>query len=153
MLKSNYIRSFGLNVCTVNSGLKTWVICIYVSTFALISPVGVAIGILLIETLESEASAQGSLVVILQGLAAGTLLYVVFFEVIEKERVKGTNGLVQVRRLIQMVFIVHKPTNRVDRQLCSSQRPTKDLLGTRSGRFLVKDTTLQVTRRFLAGPL
>ena len=100
------LRSYCPNIYTVNSGLKTWVICIYVSTFALISPVGVAIGILLIETLESEASAQGSLVVILQGLAAGTLLYVVFFEVIEKERVKGTNGLVQVRRLIQMVLIV-----------------------------------------------
>ena len=75
-----------------------------------------AIGILLIETLESEASAQGSLVVILQGLAAGTLLYVVFFEVIEKERVKGTNGLVQVRRLIQMVLIVHKYMYCVVRQ-------------------------------------
>jgi len=91
-----YVISFCVGMQFINSGLKTWVICIYVSTFALISPVGVAIGILLIETLESEASAQGSLVVILQGLAAGTLLYVVFFEVIEKERVKGTNGLVQV---------------------------------------------------------
>lgn len=32
----------------------------------------------------------------LQGVATGTLLYVVFFEVIEKERQKGTSGLVQV---------------------------------------------------------
>ena len=77
-------------------GLKTWLICIYVSTFSLISPVGVGIGIALSETMESEASAQGSLVTVLQGLATGTLLYVVFFEVIEKERIKGTNGLLQV---------------------------------------------------------
>ena len=85
------------NISSPFLGLKTWLICIYVSTFSLISPVGVGIGIALSETMESEASAQGSLVTVLQGLATGTLLYVVFFEVIEKERIKGTNGLLQVR--------------------------------------------------------
>jgi zinc transporter 1/2/3 len=69
---------------------------IYVSTFALISPVGAGIGIALSETVENEAALQNSLVTILQGLATGTLLYVVFFEVIEKERLKGTNGILQV---------------------------------------------------------
>ena len=78
------------------SGVKTWLICIYVSTFALISPVGVGIGIALSETATTEAAIQNSLVTLLQGLATGTLLYVVFFEVIEKERIKGTSGLVQV---------------------------------------------------------
>ena len=33
---------------------------------------------------------------LLQGLATGTLLYVVFFEVLEKERKKEKNGLIQV---------------------------------------------------------
>ena len=45
----------------------------------------------------SEASLQTSAVTVLQGLATGTLLYVVFFEVIEKERLKKTNGLLMVR--------------------------------------------------------
>ena len=67
------------------------------STFALISPIGAGIGIALSETVESEASLQSSLVTILQGLATGTLLYVVFFEVIEKERQKKTNGILQVK--------------------------------------------------------
>ena len=67
------------------------------STFALISPVGVGIGIALSETATTEAAIQNSLVTLLQGLATGTLLYVVFFEVIEKERIKGTSGLVQVK--------------------------------------------------------
>lgn len=71
-------------------------ICAYVSTFALISPLGVGVGIALSETVESEASLQNSLVTILQGLATGTLLYVVFFEVIEKERLKQTSGVLQV---------------------------------------------------------
>merc|ERR1711974_114952 len=44
----------------------------------------------------SEADVQESVVTVLQGLATGTLLYVVFFEVIEKERLKKTNGLLMV---------------------------------------------------------
>ena len=65
-------------------------------TFCLISPVGAAIGIALSETATTEASLQTSFVSILQGLATGTLLYVAFFEVIEKERMKKTSGLLIV---------------------------------------------------------
>lgn len=120
---------------------------IYFSTFALISPVGAGIGILISETVkvkklfyvdceplwgpagflflffhqmcfQSEAETQTVAVTVLQvkmdfssfkrknpiivkswqGLATGTLLYVVFFEVIEKERLKGTTGMVQVKK-------------------------------------------------------
>ncbi len=79
--------------------MKTWLTIVYVSTFALISPLGTGIGIALSETVQSEADVQSSLVTVLQGLATGTLLYVVFFEVIEKEREKGTNGILQVRAI------------------------------------------------------
>ena len=58
---------------------------------------GAGIGILLSETVKSEAETQTVVVTVLQGLATGTLLYVVFFEVIEKERQKGTSGMIQVR--------------------------------------------------------
>ena len=79
--------------------MKPLLICVYVSTFALISPIGAGIGIALSHnTTENltEASLQSPLVTVLQALATGTLLYVVFFEVIEKERQKGTNGFLQV---------------------------------------------------------
>ena len=76
--------------------MKTLLVIIYVSTFALSSPIGAGIGIGLSESISSEASLQSSAVTILQGLATGTLLYVVFFEVVEKERQKGTNGIIQV---------------------------------------------------------
>ena len=60
---------------------------IYVSTFALISPLGTGIGIALSESVNQDPmSMQTCAVSVLQGLATGTLLYVVFFEVIEKER-------------------------------------------------------------------
>merc|ERR1719402_985218 len=91
-----YVISFCISMQFVTSELPTLLSITYFSTFAIISPVGAAIGILLSETVKSEAETQTVVVTVLQGLATGTLLYVVFFEVIEKERQKGTSGVVQV---------------------------------------------------------
>jgi len=95
-----YVISFCISMQFVTSGLKPLLSIIYFSTFALISPVGAGIGILLSETVKSEAETQTVVVTVLQGLATGTLLYVVFFEVIEKERQKGTSGMIQVSFII-----------------------------------------------------
>ena len=66
-------------------------------TFSLFSPIGIAIGIALTETVSREEDVQSPGVIALQGLATGTLLYVVFFELLEKERQKkGVNSLIQV---------------------------------------------------------
>lgn len=77
-------------------GIKTVLNIAFIATFSVISPVGAGIGIAISETVQDEASLQTSAVTVLQGLATGTLLYVVFFEVIEKERMKKTNGLLMV---------------------------------------------------------
>ena len=42
---------------------------------------------------------HGRMAIVFQGLATGTLLYVVFFEVLEKERRKKNQGILQVRKL------------------------------------------------------
>jgi zinc transporter 1/2/3 len=76
-----------------------------VATFAFISPIGSGIGIALAESITSEDSLQNNLVTVLQGLATGTLLYVVFFEIIEKERQKKTNGMLQVSDLNKSLII------------------------------------------------
>ena len=76
--------------------MKKMLIVIYMSTFSLITPVGIGVGIALTETASEDSSLQNAAVTVLQGLAAGTLIYVVFFEVLEKERMKNSNGLVQV---------------------------------------------------------
>ena len=52
----------------------------------------------------SESSLQNAAVTVLQGLAAGTLIYVVFFEVLEKERLKKSNGLIQVSTYILCMY-------------------------------------------------
>ncbi len=74
-------------------------IVIYISTFSLVTVFGAGIGIALSEaSANSDPSMQSSFVTVLQGLATGTLLYVVFFEVLEKERQSGTIGLFQARK-------------------------------------------------------
>ena len=55
---------------------------------------------------QSGEETQTVAVTVLQGLATGTLLYVVFFEVIEKERLKGTSGMVQVS-VVQHLLSAH----------------------------------------------
>jgi len=91
-----YVISFCCGLQFVTSGVKTALVIVYISVFSLISPVGIGIGLGLTSTISSEAEAQTVTVTVLQGLATGTLLYVVFFEVLEKERQKKKNGLLQV---------------------------------------------------------
>jgi zinc transporter 1/2/3 len=81
-------------------GVRPLLTTIYIATLALISPIGAGIGLGLTETAQ-ELSAQTAVITVLQGLAAGTLIYVVFFEIIEKERNKGTNGLLQVSIMLR----------------------------------------------------
>ena len=44
-----------------------------------------------------EDDLAGNSLIVLQGLATGSLLYVVFFEIMEKERQKPVPGIIQVR--------------------------------------------------------
>jgi len=54
----------------------------YVLFFALMTPLGIAIGTIITEIVhEPNAQTENTLVAVLQTLASGTLLYVAFFEV------------------------------------------------------------------------
>ena len=59
------------------------------------SPVGVGIGLAIIGNITHETSYYMS-VAVLQALAGGTILYVVAFEILERERSKSISGLVQL---------------------------------------------------------
>ena len=83
-------------VFTLFSGIKPKIVILYISTFSLVTVLGAGIGIGLSETMQSDTTMQSPLVTILQGLASGTLLYVAFFGVLEKERQSGTNPIFQV---------------------------------------------------------
>jgi len=61
-----YVISFCISMQFVTSGLPPLLSIIYFSTFALISPVGAGIGILISETVKSEAETQTVAVTVLQ---------------------------------------------------------------------------------------
>ncbi|CAG9763057.1 unnamed protein product [Ceutorhynchus assimilis] len=80
------VIAFCIGVELVTTGMKNFLIVIYVFTFAVVSPLGIGIG-MVISNLQEESSKFVS--VFLQGLASGTLLYVVFFEILQNERKSG----------------------------------------------------------------
>lgn len=86
------VISFCIGMELVTSGATLLFHAAYVAVFALMSPAGVAIGIGLTA---NDTDLDSPVVAILQGLAAGTLLYVTFFEVLQRERTKCHAGLLQ----------------------------------------------------------
>ncbi|XP_011860607.1 PREDICTED: zinc transporter ZIP3-like isoform X2 [Vollenhovia emeryi] len=79
-----FVIAFCIGVELIASRTRTYLSVIYTCTFAVVSPIGIGIGMALVGG--SSAAASGPMAVILQGLASGTLLYVVFFEILQEHR-------------------------------------------------------------------
>ncbi|XP_003493713.1 zinc transporter ZIP3-like isoform X2 [Bombus vosnesenskii] len=79
-----FVIAFCIGLELIASNTRQYLSVIYVCTFAIVSPLGIAIGMFLVG--EESATANGILPVLLQGLASGTLLYVVFFEILQEHR-------------------------------------------------------------------
>ncbi|XP_026466508.1 zinc transporter ZIP3-like [Ctenocephalides felis] len=71
------VIAFCIGIELVSSNLKTKLVIAYIFTFAVVSPLGIGLGLVV-----SSSAAQGLPTTILQGMACGTLLYVVFFEIL-----------------------------------------------------------------------
>lgn len=71
----------------------------YLSIFSLVTPIGIAVGLAL-GHFKNDSENLGPTPTILQGMAAGTLLYVVFFEVLARERANEKSGLLQLTAII-----------------------------------------------------
>lgn len=74
-----YIIAFCIGVELLVAGTKRWLSIVYIFTFSFMSALGIGIGILMVGG--ASPAEEGLYSVILQGLACGTLVYVVFFEV------------------------------------------------------------------------
>lgn len=81
-----FVIAFCIGVELISNGTKTVLVVVYVALFAVVSPLGIGIGIALTESVSANIEVSS---VFLQGLASGTLLYVVFFEILQKERTEG----------------------------------------------------------------
>lgn len=79
---------------------KPWLVIVYIFVYAIVSPFGIGIGIWLSNSDGSEAFEIAS--VILQGLASGTLLYVIFFEILSKNK----DGIVQYFAVVFGFFLL-----------------------------------------------
>lgn len=79
----------------VSNGIKKCQIIGYMITLGMVTPIGITIGIVLTLQSGAESESQTLIVGVLQGLAAGTLLYITFFEVLEREKLEkvGMTGL------------------------------------------------------------
>lgn len=72
----------------------------YILTFAAVSPIGIGIGILV--SGGGDGGFSNVTAAILQGLASGTLLYVVFFEILSKDR----SGLARYTAVLVGFFVM-----------------------------------------------
>lgn len=80
------VIAFCIGVELVSNKTKKMLIYMYVGLFAIVSPLGIGIGIAVSEGYTENMEVAS---VFLQGLASGTLLYVVFFEILQKDRTGG----------------------------------------------------------------
>ncbi|XP_023710544.1 zinc transporter ZIP1 [Cryptotermes secundus] len=90
------VLAFCVGVELVSSRTKFLLSLMYICTFALVSPLGIGIGIGL-----SEGDGHGGVPnAILQGIATGTILYAVFFEVLQKEHNSKESGLLRLLAIL-----------------------------------------------------
>ncbi|XP_052127405.1 zinc transporter ZIP1-like [Frankliniella occidentalis] len=88
-----FVISFCVGVQLVGMGSRAAFVCAYVGAFSFMSALGIALGM---AATASEGAAAGATATLMQGVAAGTLLYVVFFEVLEPQRASRHAGIRQL---------------------------------------------------------
>jgi zinc transporter 1/2/3 len=88
------------------SKLRVLLYVIYMVELGLITSVGVGVGILVTEYVHDPSATHLLVIAILQGIATGTLLYVTFLEVLERERHKPGNGLVKLAAIAIGFFLL-----------------------------------------------
>lgn len=97
------VIAFCIGVELVTSDMTTKLVIIYVFTFAVVSPLGIGIGMIVSN---SNHSSTDLISVILQGLASGTLLYVVFFEILQNDKKSGLKQFLAVLLGFTIMFII-----------------------------------------------
>lgn len=88
------VIAFCVGIELVSSRTRLPLFLVYLATFAIVTPLGIGLGIVLSE--EASAAEGNFVAVMLQGMAGGTLLYVIFFEVLQRERSNTQSGFLQL---------------------------------------------------------
>ena len=93
------VISFCVGMELYVAGASTRTTLGYLTIFSMVTPIGIAVGLAL-GHFKNDSENLGPTPTILQGMAAGTLLYVVFFEVLARERANEKSGLLQLTAII-----------------------------------------------------
>lgn len=93
------VISFCVGMELYVAGASTRTTLGYLTIFSMVTPIGIAVGLAL-GHFKNDSENLGPTPTILQGMAAGTLLYVVFFEVLARERANEKSGLLQLMAII-----------------------------------------------------
>ena len=88
-----FVITFCVALELLQNGISRLVFASFLVTFSIISPLGIGIGVA-VSALGGEQDPV--LIAVLQGLAGGTILYVVMFEVLNREKAKEISGLMQL---------------------------------------------------------
>lgn len=84
------VIAFCIGLELTYSNTRRSVLVVYMAMFAVVTPLGIAAGLILAQFESgSPSKTSGPVAVVLQGLTAGTLLYVVFFEVLARHKQPG----------------------------------------------------------------
>jgi len=83
-----FVIVFCVSLELLQTGPTMLVFFSYLVTFSLVTPVGIGLGMIF--------SGDDLSVAVLQGLAGGTILYVVMFEVLQREKEKEVSGIFQL---------------------------------------------------------
>ncbi|XP_026234947.1 zinc transporter ZIP1 [Anabas testudineus] len=88
---------FSLSLKLVQSSVPPLWVAAYIGVFAMMSPIGIAIGI---SVMEAQLGAGALIQVVLEGLAAGTFIYITFLEILPHEL--NSPG----KQLLKVLFIL-----------------------------------------------
>ncbi|XP_047736750.1 protein zntD-like isoform X2 [Hyalella azteca] len=96
-----FVIAFCVGLELISGGTKLVLTVVYMITFAMVTPLGIAIGIVVTEGIGSPNSLSHLwTVTVLQGMAGGTILYVTFCEVLERERNRKNGRFSKLAALI-----------------------------------------------------
>jgi len=98
------ILAFSLGLNMVQSKLSTRAVIISSVIFSLASPVGTAIGIAIVD-MWSDSNAANATIGVLQGLACGSFIYIIFFEILPHEFMKK-RALTCPDRMLKLLFLI-----------------------------------------------
>ena len=97
-----FIVTFSLSLQLMEAGTTSLGFALFLIFFSLTSPLGIGVGLAVLEIADDQTEVHQVTVAVLQGLAGGAIVYLVVFELIQRERGRDVAGLLQLVRIIRI---------------------------------------------------